>query len=54
MQNSRRSTKHMKNVSFPIGTKQGCFTIVEGLEAYQKEVAAEEILQFRARKTKIS
>lgn len=44
--------KYMKNVSLPIGTKQGCFTIIDGFEAYQKEVAAEQILRLEQNKQK--
>lgn len=46
------SLKYMENVSLPIGTKQGCFTIIDGFEAYQKEVAAERILRLEQEKQK--
>lgn len=41
----------MKNI-VSIGTKNGCFTVVEGFEAYLKEVAAERILDLEQSKQK--
>jgi hypothetical protein len=42
----------MENESLPIGTKHGCFTIVEGFEAYLKEMAAEKISRLEQSKHK--
>ncbi|RRN68829.1 hypothetical protein EI200_18210 [Peribacillus simplex] len=42
----------MENVSLPIGTKHGCFTIIGGFEAYQEEVAKERIADLEQKKQK--
>ncbi|MBY0595913.1 hypothetical protein [Bacillus bingmayongensis] len=42
----------MENISLPIGTKHGCFTIIDGFEAYQKEKVAEKILRCEQEKKK--
>ncbi|PEM34740.1 hypothetical protein [Bacillus toyonensis] len=42
----------MENVPLPIGTRQGCFTIIGGFEAYQKEKVAEKILRCEQEKKK--
>ena len=34
----------------PVGTSYGCLTIIDGFDAYQKEVASKEIARFQKEK----
>ena len=40
----------MVDEELPIGTKNGCLTIIAGLDAYQTEVAAKEIARLEEEK----